>query len=265
MTSPFPGMDPYLESHWGDVHARFVTYTGDQLQPQLPRDLRARLEERIVVTPPDDGDPRHLVPDIRVVKRARLEPGIGGGAAVAELVEVAEPLVIELGEQYTETFLKIVEAKSLDRVITVIEILSFANKKPGEDRAKFAQKRQELAAAGISLVEIDLLRSGSRELGHPLLVIPESHQTTYQACVHKGWRRTEYEVYRLPLRERLPKISIPLRPTDHEVVLDLQAILNQCYVNGAYDDTNYTVDPIPPLQSDDAQWADMLLHEKGLR
>ena len=40
MNSPFPGMDPYLERHWGDVHQALVTYIRDQLQPSLPDDLR---------------------------------------------------------------------------------------------------------------------------------------------------------------------------------------------------------------------------------
>lgn len=35
MASPFPGMDPYLEQHWGDVHPSFITYARDQLQPHL--------------------------------------------------------------------------------------------------------------------------------------------------------------------------------------------------------------------------------------
>jgi hypothetical protein len=29
MNSPFPGMDPYLERHWGDILQRIVTYTCD--------------------------------------------------------------------------------------------------------------------------------------------------------------------------------------------------------------------------------------------
>ena len=40
MTSPFPGMDPYLEQHWGDVHQAFITYLRDTLQLRLPANLR---------------------------------------------------------------------------------------------------------------------------------------------------------------------------------------------------------------------------------
>jgi hypothetical protein len=49
MPSPFPGMDPYLEESWGDVHHRLITYAADQLQTTLPKDLRARVEERVFV------------------------------------------------------------------------------------------------------------------------------------------------------------------------------------------------------------------------
>jgi hypothetical protein len=44
MRSPFPGMDPYLEQFWGDVHHRLITYLSDAIQKQLPGDLRARVD-----------------------------------------------------------------------------------------------------------------------------------------------------------------------------------------------------------------------------
>jgi hypothetical protein len=38
MPSPFPGMDPYLETPalWSDLHARFITYWRDALNDCLP-------------------------------------------------------------------------------------------------------------------------------------------------------------------------------------------------------------------------------------
>jgi len=41
MPSPFPGMDPFLEKHWGDVHTSLVTY--DSIEP------RYRTPYRVVV------------------------------------------------------------------------------------------------------------------------------------------------------------------------------------------------------------------------
>jgi Protein of unknown function (DUF4058) len=55
MKSPFPGMDPDLERHWGDVHQRIVTYACDRLQSRLPEDLRARMQERVYIEIPDVG------------------------------------------------------------------------------------------------------------------------------------------------------------------------------------------------------------------
>jgi hypothetical protein len=43
MKSPFPGMDPFLEQFWGDVHARMIVYLSDQLQPQMPQGLVVRI------------------------------------------------------------------------------------------------------------------------------------------------------------------------------------------------------------------------------
>ena len=87
MRSPFPGMDPYLEQHWLDVHHRLATYARDQLQRKLPRDLRARIEERVFVESDDEGQYRGIHPDVRVVEHplpgsAGTQPE--GGVATAE-------------------------------------------------------------------------------------------------------------------------------------------------------------------------------------
>src|SRR5262249_55404876 len=106
MTSPFPGMDPYLEKHWGDVHARLITYAADQLRGRLPSDLRARIEERLVVAG-ESHRSRPIYPDVRVLESGRKsrkpEHGLNG-------VAVAEPRVIEIpDEAETQTFIEIRE------------------------------------------------------------------------------------------------------------------------------------------------------------
>ena len=64
--SPFPGMDPYLEAHWRDVHTSMMTYIRDQIQEQLPYDLVARVEETVSVDYEDSS--RSIAPDVRVVE-----------------------------------------------------------------------------------------------------------------------------------------------------------------------------------------------------
>jgi hypothetical protein len=83
--------------------------------------------------------------------------------------------------------------------------------------------------------------------------------------VHQIVQSDILAVYPVPLRERLPVISIPLRPEDHEVPLPLQIVLDQCYHNGGYDDIDYRAEPEPPLPAEDASWADTRLREQGRR
>ncbi len=262
MRSPFPGMDPYLEQFWGDVHHRLIVYLSDALQKQLPGDLRARVDERVFVEP-EDGIRRGIVPDVRVVERGRREDQT---LRASNGIAVAEPLVIHLADEPArQGFVEIIDIKSGRRVVTVIEILSPSNKVAGPGRDLYVKKQEELREGKVSLVEVDLLRSGSRVLSAPFELVPDGHRTPYAVCVRRGWKPLQVEYYRLPLRECLPAIAIPLRETDRDVPLDLQALVDQCYEAAEYDDVDYGEEPDPPLTSDDAQWADALLREKGLR
>lgn len=260
MNSPFPGMDPYLEQHWGDVHHSLITFAQGFLNERLPGDLRARVEERVLVELPNED--RVYFPDIRVVEHER--PGQGGTAVAESDVRVAEPLEVPFLESETQGFLEIVETRPERRVITVLEILSPSNKYAGRGRDLYRQEQCDLADGGISLVEIDLLRAGPHVLQVPLAQYPPSYRTPYKVCVHRGWKAMA-EIYRVPLRERLPAIRVPLREADADVPLDLQALLTRVYSHGRYDDIDYTVPPVPPLAPEDAVWAEDLLRVAGKR
>jgi hypothetical protein len=122
-----------------------------------------------------------------------------------------------------------------------------------------------MTRAGVNTVEIDLLREGDRVLMIPPEQIPPSHRTDYQVCVWRVGQPGAVLVYKVPLRERLPVISIPLRPGDADVPLDIQAVVDQCYRNGGYDDIDYTGEPEPRLKKADTAWADAPLKEQGRR
>jgi hypothetical protein len=264
MKSPFPGMDPYLERHWRDVHSSLVIYSRDRLQSRLPGDLLARVEERVFVET-EEGPYRAIYPDVHVVETFR-RPQPPPAAAMETGIAVEDPLVVEFSDEpATQGYIEIVDAASGNRVITVIEFISPSNKMRGEGRDLYLKKRREGMQAGASLVEIDLTRDGYRDLPLPPRWIPRSHQTTYQAGAWRPWKPIQYEIYRVPLRQRLPSIRIPLRQTDADVPLDLQALVEQCYENGRYDSLDYRVSPEPPLDADDAAWADELLRAAGRR
>jgi Protein of unknown function (DUF4058) len=264
MLSPFPGMEPYLEQFWGDVHHTMITYARAALQKDLPTDLVARVDERVFVES-SDGSGRNIVPDVRIVQRGHSgRRGLPAGNGIA----VAEPLVIHLdqSEPIHQGFIEIIDIKSGRRVVTVIEVLSPSKKTPGPERDLYVKKQEELKAGGVTLVEIDLLRAGTRALSVPFDRIPEGHRTPYAVCSRRGWKPLAIEYFRIPLRDRLPVIPIPLRRDDPDVALDLQALIDECYESGRYgDDIDYREEPEPPLAADDAKWADALLREKRLR
>src|SRR5262245_36379660 len=110
MPSPFPGMDPYLESHWRDVHAGLVIYARDALQGVLPRGLRARVEESVLLETPEGLGDHPLFPDVRVVDYAgRRGLTTRPGTSLA----VAEPLLVDAEpEPPTQTYLEIIDRES---------------------------------------------------------------------------------------------------------------------------------------------------------
>ncbi len=263
MQSPFPGMDPYLERHWLDVHQSLVTYTRDALNDLLPADLLARTEERVLIDA-DAGLIRAVHPDVRVQET-------GGGPSVAAAhagagIAVAEPIVLELeSEPRTEGYITILDHATGDRLVSVIEFLSPTNKLPGEDRDAFRRKRAEMLSGGVNWVEVDLVRQGAwRDLLQPH-VAPREVDAAYRATVRRGQQSRRVVLYPMPLKSALPSIPIPLRPADADVDLNLQELLARAYHNGRYANTDYSQPCDPPLQGEDAEWADRLLREAGKR
>ncbi len=266
MNSPFPGMDPFLELHWGDVHLTLIHHLRKQLQSNLPDDLRARVEERVFVET-DLAQSRRIVPDVRVIEtppQPRFRNRVQGGTAVADSVNLvaAMPFVFELhGVEITEGYIEIRE-RGGGRVVTVIEVLSRSNKLPGPGQEQYRRKQDEVLAGGASLVEIDLIRAGRRVLSLPACDIPEQHRSDYLTCVSPGWNRSRRELYVMPLPQPLPVISIPLRQTDQPVNVDLQALIVNAYEDGAYDDIDYTEELDPPLTAEEAAWVKTLVPVK---
>lgn len=260
--SPFPGMDPYLEAHWGDVHSKLATYICDTLNPRLPGDLVARTQVYVGLYV-DEQKVANFNPDVSVTESELEGRFADGGMAVA----VAEPKVYRFPNPLRKQKRVVIHEVGSDGVlVTAIELLSPTNKGSRDEQELYRNKRTEFLRAGTSVVELDLLRGGTSVLYAPAADRARRHPAEYYACVVRGWRQGQAEVYPLPLRERLPAIRIPLRRTDPDAALDLQTLVDQAYHFGAYFRTiNYASEPIPPLSPDDAAWADQLLKAAGKR
>jgi len=259
-------MDPYLEQSWRDVHHTLCTYARDDIQGQLSGGMLARVDERLMVElSPEQA--RSIYPDVRIIRRNTNPTTTAQNTASGAGVALAEPLTLEFeDESAMEAFIEIIDARSGGRVITVIEFISITNKLPGEGRDIYRRKQLELRTAAVSMVEINLLRAGPPLLSFPLDKLSVKDRTAYHAVVHRGWAGRQYQLYPMPLQQRLPVIGIPLRETDPVVALDIQSLIDRVYKNGAYDvEIDYRQPPRPPLEGEDEQWAAKLLQDAGLR
>ena len=174
---------------------------------------------------------------------------------------LAEPDRIHLpASEVREPFVEIHDARDGGRVVTVIEFVSPTNKRTQVGRRKYLQKQREVADSDANLVEIDLLRGGRGITLASGEVTPVRRRSPYHACVRRASAPDGLDYYALPLRARLPAIRVPLRPTDQDVPLDLQSLVDTAYVRGRYEETiDYAIPPVPPLEPADAEWAQPLI------
>jgi hypothetical protein len=261
MELPFPGMDPYLEQPglWPDVHTGLITAIRDALQAQLNPNYVAVITPYVTLESIEIAPTRQaFIPDIGVL---RDEDPDGGGIAVALApAPLTLPVQIDIPTRYTRIEIRSVLQQTL---ITSIELLSPANKRPGAEGADaYDRKRQELFASGVHLLEIDLLRGGVRpRFARPL------PPAAYFVFLSRSYRRPLVDVWPIPLADPLPAVPVPLSYPDPDVALDLGGVLRQVYRNARYErSVDYRVaPPLPDLPTDDAVWLDALLRDKRLR
>ncbi len=251
--SPFPGMNPWLEDPrlWPGLHDSLLTYFRDELQLHLPDAYFADLQDRVYL----ELAGTWIVPDVRISQRDGAAPGAlraaASGASPALMVAVPD---VEVREPYVV----IRDARKDERVVAVVELLSPANKRGGEGARRYLEKQQELLASEVHLIEIDLLRGGEHVVAVPAASVPEG--TRYLVCVRRGDRPRHRELYPCTLADPLPRIAVPLRAPDPDLVVDLQALLAKAWEGGAYwKRIDYGQPPVPPLEPADADQAARVL------
>lgn len=256
MSSPFPGMDPYLERPdvFPDLHGSLIILLKEQLQGMLPERYYAASSQRTWI----DASERYVEADVDVVQHRDREQGSGVAPVVDE--QGAMPVVIEVPEEErTENYLQIYTGRSSEqRLVTSIEILSPSNKARGNrGRELYLQKQREMLDSQTHLVEFDLLRAGLHTTAVPEDYLHRKLQRfDYHCCVHQFDRPTEYFIYPVLIEQELPPVSIPLLPEDGEVTVGVQALFERAYNAGPYRKLiDYDSDPPPPaFDADRLAW-----------
>ena len=249
-------MDPYLEKRWGDVHTSLCTEIRTALQPNLPRGLRARAQEDVLLEEQDDKPPQRFEGDAVIVEVSQA-PYHSMSTAVATI----EPLTLKrMPAIARDRWVEIIDTTAGNRVVTVVEILSPGNKLSTNLNKRYLQKLDRYQYGGVNIVEIDLLRSNRNRLVIATEDINPEKRAAYYTCINRQVDPDIWKVYPMQLRLPLPTIPIPLRETDSDIGLQLQPLIDKIYEEGGHDDIDYSQEaPPPPLSKSDAQWAAELI------
>ncbi|PSN16208.1 hypothetical protein C7293_03550 [filamentous cyanobacterium CCT1] len=247
MSLNFPGMNPYLENPvlWPEVHAWLIVQLARTLNPVLQPKYRAAVEQRVYTDALLVG-----IPDVSVVQAQspqRLAPTTM--ATLSQPIKVTLPMP----EEVRETFLEIQQIGT-GQVVTVVEVLSPKNKRPGEGRNQYNAKRLRVLESRSHLIEIDLLRAGEP------LPMSGNVPSDYRLLVSRACDRPEAELYPFNLRDPMPQLPLPLQPSDEEPLIDLHQLLQDIYAAAALESViDYSQQPTPALTEADFAWVQTLV------
>lgn len=248
MYSPFPGMDPYLEQPdiWADVHTGLISELRRYLAPKLAPDYYVAVE-RGTYTQHIDEAVFFGRPDLSIYMD---EPGQREPALPLAGVGVVD-ILLPVEEEVKRAFLRIRRVDSKE-VVTVIELLSPANKIKGKGRTQYVEKRQKIFETLTNLVEIDLLR-----IGAPMaFVTRQPMKSDYRILVSRSHQRPRGQLYPFSMRDTIPSFSLPLLPGENEPLVELNQILHELYDIARYDlQIDYSRPPSPVLKGEDKVWA----------
>lgn len=227
MPSPFPGMDPYLEDEelWAVFQHQMALCLYQILLPGLVERYRARVCQRLYTTQ-----------------------------------QVLFTSIID--EEHSEDYIEI-RQRGDGQLVTLIELVSPANKVTAQGRVAYLEKRREVRSHGASIVEIDLVLQGKPLLDYSRESLPDWN---YVVTVTRNTQPDRHEIYTSTLQKRLPRFRLPLAPDERDTVFDLHSAFTRCYDQGGFAERiDYRKDPRIQLEEDDQVWLRELLaqHRTG--
>jgi hypothetical protein len=222
------------------------------MQPRLDPRYVASIEERVYI---EEGTSKRI-PDVWIQERF-VATGQSPRAVAVAVPETDVGIEIDVQElDIHQKRIEILDVYNGMKLIAVLELLSPTNKSWGEGRASYLAKQKEILSRQCHLIEIDLLRTGSHALAVPEIVADQEGAFDYLVSVSRWTDRRHFTLYPKKLRERLPRIKVPLAEPEAFVPLDVQAALEQVYQEGRYMwRVRYQAPCEPPLNKDDQAWA----------
>jgi len=251
MSSLFPGMNPYLETLalWSEFHSRMIVAIADALDDLLSRQYRVAVEKRVYLSQ-EDEQLLIGIPDVAITGvQSKTTTLMQSTTAVVEPLTVELPTLAEVQERYLE-----IREGTAGTVITVMELLSPKNKRTGEGRNAYLQKRQQVLSSATHLIEIDLLRAGEP------MPMKGVTQSPYRILISRSPQRPQAQLYGFGLRQPIPPFPVPLQPGEIEPCLDLQPLLHRVYDRARFElAIDYRSPLKPTVSAEDWEWLQSFL------
>jgi hypothetical protein len=246
---------------WEDFHTGLIGDIANQLADVAPQHYVIRKGERsyLVLVESNGKDSHPFLPDVNVMtRRGRKKAGKKSGTALVQPATGEKPHVLRafIEEEHLERFVEIYETKPDMRLVTSIEVLSPANKRPNAAGWNvYQRKRQSILLDYVNFVEIDLLRGGQR-----LPMLDPWPDSPYTLMVARARRPHACQVWEAHFRRPLPTIPVPLAKPDPDITLSLQPLIDSIYQRFRYGSSiDYAKELTPPLSAEDTAWCRQLL------
>ncbi|MGH2536412.1 MAG: DUF4058 family protein [Candidatus Promineifilaceae bacterium] len=199
---------------WESLHRHLIVEIFERLRDGLGHAYLVDFETTLYLVPRAGRHMRSVSADVDVTI---VRPGSPAGAGAAA---TPTPALLEVDEAFDEFERFAIQVRRRDmpdpedalgmQVVSVLELVSPSNKGSygANDRRKFLTKRADYLASSLSYVEVDLRRSGQRELPQPMAQLETSpymiwaSRAQLAARHHWGWGWHE--------SERIPTITLPL-------------------------------------------------------
>jgi Protein of unknown function (DUF4058) len=256
MRAPFPGMDPWLEGYiWPDVHSHLARVFAELIAPQIAPKYVARIDTTTIFDNNPNSEMGIIYPDVEVIERQSImyEPMTAYGSVVETEPTQIAPFILPIRVR-----IPVVEIRDVahNKLVTAIEILSPVNKRK-PNLADYRKKIINLHQNGVHVLEIDLLRRGTRPFTYP------NSASHYQMMLLRaGTNRAAY--YSVNIQDKLPVLPVPLLSPDPDVLLNLNKSMALIFERSLYHlSIDYEKSPPPPTFSDEEKlWIKQIVEQK---
>jgi hypothetical protein len=182
------------------------------------------------------------LPDVGIVEQSPWEAGPIAAAIAVTRAPVQRTVLLQDQIKLRAVQVHLTETGAL---VTSIELLSPYNKRFGEGLGEYRRKRLQILRSAVHLVEIDLLRGGTRP-GREVDAPPLDADYILLVNRDRGGNVRVSEIWPVALNEPLPVLPIPLLAPDPDVPLELNDAIRSVYGRAGYDWRIDYRQPVPP-------------------